>query len=159
MQFKSVFDIIGPVMIGPSSSHTAGANRIGRVARKLFGRLPETVQVTLYGSFAKTYKGHGTDLAIISGILDFDTADERIPEALNIARDMGLDVTFIQSDEDMEHPNTARIVLRDKQGAWKSLGSRLAEAAWKSGKSASLTTHRPVKLRPCLSSMKINTEL
>jgi L-serine dehydratase len=122
MQFKSVFDIIGPVMIGPSSSHTAGANRIGRVARKLFGRLPETVQVILYGSFAKTYKGHGTDLAIISGILDFDTADERIPEALNIARDMGLDVTFIQSDEDVEHPNTARIVLRDKQGGLEIVG-------------------------------------
>lgn len=122
MQFKSVFDIIGPVMIGPSSSHTAGANRIGRVARKLFGRLPETVLVTLYGSFAKTYKGHGTDLAIISGILDFDTADERIPEALNIARDMGLHVTFVQSDEDVEHPNTARIVLRDKQGALEVVG-------------------------------------
>ena len=122
MQFKSVFDIIGPVMIGPSSSHTAGANRIGRAARKLFGRLPETVIVTLYGSFAKTYKGHGTDLAIVSGILDFDTADERIPNVMNIAQEMGVRISFVQSDESAEHPNTARLVLRDKQGALEVVG-------------------------------------
>jgi L-serine dehydratase len=122
MQFKSVFDIIGPVMIGPSSSHTAGANRIGRMARKLFGSLPDTVTVTLYGSFAKTYKGHGTDLAIVSGILDFETNDERIPDALKIADEMGLDVKFIQSDEEVEHPNTARITLRNKQSALEVVG-------------------------------------
>ncbi|MBN3522747.1 L-serine ammonia-lyase, iron-sulfur-dependent subunit beta [Paenibacillus apiarius] len=122
MQFKSVFDIIGPVMIGPSSSHTAGANRIGRVARKLFGRLPESVTVTLYGSFAKTYKGHGTDLAIVSGILDFDTADERIPDALSIAQEKGLHVVFVQSDDVVDHPNTARITLRDKQSALEVVG-------------------------------------
>ncbi|WP_106767862.1 L-serine ammonia-lyase, iron-sulfur-dependent subunit beta [Paenibacillus faecalis] len=122
MQFKSVFDIIGPIMIGPSSSHTAGANRIGRVARQLFGRLPDTVNVILCGSFAKTYKGHGTDLAIISGILDFDTADERIPNVLNIAEEMGLKVTFVQSDEDVKHPNTVRLFLRDEQGALEVVG-------------------------------------
>lgn len=122
MPFHSVFDIIGPIMIGPSSSHTAGANRIGRVARKLFGRLPESVTVTLYGSFAKTYRGHGTDVAIISGILDFDTADERIPDALDIAAEQGLDVQFVLSDDIVEHPNTARLTLRDKRGALEVVG-------------------------------------
>lgn len=122
MPFHSVFDIIGPVMIGPSSSHTAGANRIGRVARKLFGRLPESVTVTLYGSFAKTYRGHGTDVAIVSGILDFDTADERIPDALDIAAEQGLDVQFVLSEDIVEHPNTARLTLRDKRGALEVVG-------------------------------------
>ena len=71
MKYRSVFDIIGPVMIGPSSSHTAGAARIGRVARSLFRREPRRIVVSFYGSFAETYKGHGTDVAIIGGLLDF----------------------------------------------------------------------------------------
>ncbi|MFP3393722.1 serine dehydratase beta chain, partial [Brevibacillus sp. SIMBA_076] len=82
MKYRSVFDIIGPVMIGPSSSHTAGAARIGRVARHLFDREPEWAHISFYGSFAKTYKGHGTDVAIVGGLLDFDTFDERIKESL-----------------------------------------------------------------------------
>ncbi|KJB89605.1 serine dehydratase [Paenibacillus sp. E194] len=122
MPFTSVFDIIGPIMIGPSSSHTAGANRIGRAARNLFGRLPESVTVTLYGSFAKTYKGHGTDMAIVSGILDFDTSDERIPNALSIAEEQGVHITFVTSEEESEHPNTARLTLRDKRGAIEVVG-------------------------------------
>lgn len=96
MKYKSVFDIIGPIMIGPSSSHTAGAARIGRVARTLFGKQPEKVIVSLYGSFAQTYKGHGTDVAIIGGVLDFDTFDPRIPESLTLAKQAGMDVTFIE---------------------------------------------------------------
>jgi len=122
MPFTSVFDIIGPIMIGPSSSHTAGANRIGRAARNLFGRLPESVTVTLYGSFAKTYKGHGTDMAIVSGVLDFDTSDERIPNALSIAEEQGVRITFVTSEEESEHPNTARLTLRDKVGAIEVVG-------------------------------------
>ena len=81
MKFRSVFEIIGPVMIGPSSSHTAGAAKIGRVARTLFGRQPQWANIHLYGSFAETYKGHGTDVAIIGGLLDYDTFDERIKSA------------------------------------------------------------------------------
>ncbi|MCY9006419.1 serine dehydratase beta chain, partial [Peribacillus frigoritolerans] len=76
MKYRSAFDIIGPVMIGPSSSHTAGAARIGRVARTLFGKQPKKAIISLYGSFAKTYRGHGTDVAVVGGILDFDTDDE-----------------------------------------------------------------------------------
>ena len=82
MKFSSVFDIIGPVMIGPSSSHTAGAARIGRVARDLFGKQPTWAKIHLYGSFAETYKGHGTDVAIIGGLLDYETYDERIKTSL-----------------------------------------------------------------------------
>ena len=74
----SCFDIIGPVMVGPSSSHTAGAVRLGRLARAIAGGLPKKVEVLLHGSFAQTYRGHGTDLALIGGLLGFDTDDVRI---------------------------------------------------------------------------------
>ena len=77
--YKSVFDIIGPVMIGPSSSHTAGAVKIGRVANKLFGMVPPKVTVHYYGSFARTHRGHGTDYAIAAGLLGFASDDSRIP--------------------------------------------------------------------------------
>lgn len=113
MKYKSVFDIIGPVMIGPSSSHTAGAARIGRVARTLFGKRPTKVVVSLYGSFAQTYKGHGTDVALIGGILDFDTFDQRIPQSLDLAKKEGIDVTFVEEAAITDHPNTARIKMSD----------------------------------------------
>jgi L-serine dehydratase len=116
MKYRSVFDIIGPVMIGPSSSHTAGAARIGRTARALFGKKPEKVTITLYGSFAKTYRGHGTDIAIVGGLLDFDTFDERIVRSLEIAKNEGVDVTFVESEEVPDHPNTARIRMEDSSG-------------------------------------------
>lgn len=116
MKYRSAFDIIGPVMIGPSSSHTAGAARIGRVARTLFEKQPTKAVISLYGSFAKTYKGHGTDLALVAGIMDFDTFDERIPEALNIAEQVGLAVEFITEDAVTEHPNTVKINLFDDEG-------------------------------------------
>ena len=108
MKYRSVFDIIGPVMIGPSSSHTAGAARIGRVARTLFGRQPEWARIHLYGSFAETYKGHGTDVAIIGGLLDYDTFDERIKTAFSEAEKLGLTYEFIPEEEEAVHPNTAR---------------------------------------------------
>lgn len=98
MKYKSVFDIIGPIMIGPSSSHTAGAARIGRVARSLFGRQPKWAHIFFYGSFKDTYKGHGTDVAIVGGLLDFDTFDERIKSSLQIAQQEGLAVTFYEEE-------------------------------------------------------------
>lgn len=113
MKYKSVFDIIGPIMIGPSSSHTAGAAKIGRVARNLYGKEPQKVVISLYGSFAKTYRGHGTDVALIGGLLDFDTFDERIPESLNIAQGKGMTVEFIEEDAITEHPNTVKISIQD----------------------------------------------
>jgi L-serine dehydratase len=113
MKYRSAFDIIGPVMIGPSSSHTAGAARIGRVARTLFGKKPEKAVISLYGSFAKTYKGHGTDVAIVGGLLDFDTFDERIPQSLGLAKDAGIEIEFRIEDTVMDHPNTVSIHLTD----------------------------------------------
>jgi L-serine dehydratase len=122
MKYKSVFDIIGPVMIGPSSSHTAGAARIGRIARSLFGRMPKTANITFYGSFAKTYKGHGTDVAIVGGILDFDTSDERIIDALNIAKSSALEVHIREESILTDHPNTAKIQLSDEHGEIELVG-------------------------------------
>ena len=116
MKFTSVFDIIGPVMIGPSSSHTAGAARIGRVARDLFGRQPKWVRIHLYGSFAETYRGHGTDVAIVGGVLDYDTYDERIKTAFEDAKEAGLQYEFIPEEAHKEHPNTARLVMGDDDG-------------------------------------------
>ena len=102
-------------MIGPSSSHTAGAARIGRVARTLFARQPKKAEILLYGSFAKTYKGHGTDVAIVGGLLDFDTFDERIPTSLQLAEEAGMEVTFSVEEAVPEHPNTVRIKLSDDE--------------------------------------------
>jgi L-serine dehydratase len=115
LKYKSVFDIIGPIMVGPSSSHTAGAARIGRVARKLFGRQPKHAEVTFYESFAKTYQGHGSDVAIVAGILDFDTFDLRLKNSLSIARTAGMEVELKTSEQLTEHPNTARVKLSDEQ--------------------------------------------
>ncbi|MEH7388510.1 L-serine ammonia-lyase, iron-sulfur-dependent subunit beta [Bacillus sp. JJ1521] len=122
MKFRSVFDIIGPVMIGPSSSHTAGAARIGRVARSLFGREPKWANISFYGSFAETYKGHGTDVAIIGGLLDFDTFDERIKTSLEIANEAGMQIKFIEEEAIPEHPNTARISIGDNEGELELVG-------------------------------------
>lgn len=122
MKFRSVFDIIGPVMIGPSSSHTAGAARIGRIARDLFGKQPTWAKIYLYGSFAETYKGHGTDVAIIGGLLDYDTDDERIRTAFEQAETLGLSYEFIPETAHTEHPNTARIVVGDGEQEMSMVG-------------------------------------
>ncbi|MFD2371178.1 L-serine ammonia-lyase, iron-sulfur-dependent subunit beta [Brevibacillus sp. GCM10020057] len=122
MKYKSVFDIIGPIMVGPSSSHTAGAARIGRVARKLFGKEPKRADITFYGSFAKTYKGHGSDVATVAGILDFDTSDLRLKNSLLIAEKAGMEVNLTTSEALTEHPNTARIKLSDDQDAIVCVG-------------------------------------
>ncbi|MFF2455349.1 L-serine ammonia-lyase, iron-sulfur-dependent subunit beta [Peribacillus simplex] len=122
MKYRSAFDIIGPVMIGPSSSHTAGAARIGRVARTLFGKQPKKAIISLYGSFAKTYRGHGTDVAVVGGILDFDTDDERIPASLTIAEEAGMEVTFTIEDTVMDHPNTVKIRLFDEDKELELVG-------------------------------------
>lgn len=115
MKFTSVFDIIGPVMVGPSSSHTAGASRIGQIARDLFGKEPTWAKIYLYGSFAETYRGHGTDVAIVGGLLNFDTDDTRIIDAFKHAEEANFDFEIIPETANKEHPNTARIVLGDDE--------------------------------------------
>ena len=113
----NILDIIGPVMIGPSSSHTAGAVRLGVLARKILGQQPVKAKIKLYGSFAHTYKGHGTDLALIAGLLGWYPDDERIPDAFTEAKKIGLAFSFecIDSDE-LVHPNTAYFILEAENG-------------------------------------------
>jgi L-serine dehydratase len=109
----SLLDIIGPVMVGPSSSHTAGACRIGLFARGLVGGQPETARVELHGSFARTGVGHGTDRAIAGGLLGFMPDDERLRESLELAERAGLAISFhnakLRGDH---HPNTTRLTVR-----------------------------------------------
>lgn len=112
----NVFDIIGPVMIGPSSSHTAGAARLGYVAHKVLGEPAIRADVTLSGSFARTYQGHGTDKALVAGILGFRSHDERLRRSLELATQAGLTVCFTTVDLPGTHPNTARIRLTGESG-------------------------------------------
>ena len=112
----NVFDILGPVMIGPSSSHTAGAARIGRITLALLGSPAVKAHILLHGSFAKTYKGHGTDKALIAGIMGMATDDPRIRQAPELAKEQGLAVEIETGDIDGAHPNTAQITLEDAGG-------------------------------------------
>lgn len=111
MKFKSVFDIIGPVMVGPSSSHTAGAARIGLLARNLFGGQAEKVDIYLYGSFRDTYQGHATDVALLGGLLGYDTDDDRIIRAIEEAKLNNMEYSIIEMNEERSHPNTAVLHL------------------------------------------------
>lgn len=112
----NVFDIIGPVMIGPSSSHTAGAVRLGRVAYKLLGTEAVSARIELTGSFAQTYRGHGTDKALVAGIMGMDSDDERIRRSLELAAEAGMEVAFVETNIPNAHPNTARITLAGRHG-------------------------------------------
>ena len=111
-----VFDILGPVMIGPSSSHTAGAARIGWIAQALLGAPAVKVEILLHGSFAKTYKGHGTDKALVAGVLGMKPDDPRLKESLALAQQAKIAVTVSTGYLENAHPNTARIRLEDAQG-------------------------------------------
>ena len=95
LKYRSVFDIIGPVMVGPSSSHTAGAARIGKIVRTIFGEQPDSVDIFLFESFAKTYRGHGTDIALVGGLLGMEPDDERLSDSLKIAHENGMEVLFV----------------------------------------------------------------
>lgn len=115
--------MIGPVMIGPSSSHTAGVVRIGRVARRLLGGKPDQVDVVFYNSFARTYEGHGSDRAIIAGLLDYKTDDKRIKDALEIAPSENLKYTFRSiGNASALHPNTIRLTLKKDDRKVEVLG-------------------------------------
>lgn len=111
-----LFDLIGPVMIGPSSSHTAGAARIGYVANQMAEGEICRATVTLYGSFAKTGRGHGTDKAITAGLLGMKPDDERLKDAFQIAEERGIAIDILFSDEEVSHPNTARILMETETG-------------------------------------------
>ena len=116
MEEFSVFDIIGPRMTGPSSSHTAGAVRLAHVARHIAGMDVAEAAFTLYGSFAETGRGHGTDKALIAGVLGMEPDDARIKDAYRLARETGVLVGVEFSDEPVKRPNTARIVITGAAG-------------------------------------------
>ena len=117
MKEFSVFDIIGPRMVGPSSSHTAGAVRIGLVANKLLnGERPKQVHLTLYGSFAETGFGHGTDRALLAGVLGVEPDDSRVRFSMLLARSENIWVEIRKGADEAEHPNTARIYVLTETG-------------------------------------------
>jgi L-serine dehydratase len=124
----SILDIIGPVMVGPSSSHTAGACRLGLVARDLVGGTPDKALIELHGSFARTGEGHGTDKAIVGGLLGFRPDDERLRDALVILDKEGLDWKFEKTtlgDEPEVHPNSVRITVSRQNKQHVMLGASL----------------------------------
>lgn len=116
MKNYSVFDIIGPIMIGPSSSHTAGAARLGKMAALISGGPIVKVQFLLHGSFARTYKGHGTDKALAAGIMLMDPWDERLRDSLKIAPSQGIEISFGEVNLPEAHPNSVEFIITREDG-------------------------------------------
>ena len=112
----NLFDILGPVMVGPSSSHTAGAVRIGRMARSLLGQAPVKAELLLHGSFASTGKGHGTHQALVAGLLGFAPDDARVPDSFALAQKEGLHFTFGTCTLRDAHPNSVLIRMEGDRG-------------------------------------------
>lgn len=112
MKDYGVFDILGPIMIGPSSSHTAGAARLGKIAKEIVGTEFHKVVFYLHGSFGKTFEGHGTDKALVAGILGMDPSDEELKDSFAIAKSQNIEFEFIEADLGYEHPNTVKIVFK-----------------------------------------------
>ena len=121
-----IFDVLGPIMIGPSSSHTAGAARLGKIARTIVNKPIKDVTFLLHGSFKETYKGHGTDRALVAGILGMMPDDARLRDSLSIAEKEGLEVHFLPADLGQVHPNTVKILMTDCDDInWEVLGSSI----------------------------------
>lgn len=126
MKTVGVFDILGPIMVGPSSSHTAGAARLGKVARSIAGGDIKKVVFLLHGSFGKTYKGHGTDRALVAGILGMEPSDLRLRDSLSIAKEKGIDIEFKETDLGDAHPNTVKFLITGKEGKkYEMIGSSI----------------------------------
>jgi L-serine dehydratase len=127
MNNSGIMDVLGPIMIGPSSSHTAGALRLAQLARAVFGGQPASARIGLHGSFAKTGLGHGTHLALVAGLTGLTVDDERLPEAVDIARDCGLSVSLYETDLGPDaHPNTAVFELTAPgRGTMRIVGTSL----------------------------------
>ncbi|MGO0061334.1 serine dehydratase beta chain [Brevibacillus fluminis] len=152
MLYNSCFDIIGPIMVGPSSSHTAGAVSIGKFVYDYIGHMPESVQIVFYDSFAETYRGHGTDKAIVGGLLGLETDDVRIRHARELADEAGVEVVFTLADlcPFYLHPNTVLITAKvgDRQvtigGA--SLGGGISTIAYINGHAVDIPLNAPYDL-------------
>lgn len=121
-----VFDVLGPIMIGPSSSHTAGAARLGKLAKIIVGNDIKKVEFMLHGSFSQTYKGHGTDRALVAGILGMEPDDARLRDSLDIAKDKHLEIIFTPADLGDCHPNTVQFLIEDVKGVkWEITGASI----------------------------------
>lgn len=116
MSNYSIFDIVGPIMVGPSSSHTAGAARLAKLASLICGSDPIKVEFVLHGSFAKTYKGHGTDKALVAGILKMDPWDENLKNSFVLAKEKGIEILFTEGDLGDVHPNTVKFIITVEDG-------------------------------------------
>jgi len=121
----SILDVMGPVMVGPSSSHTAGTARLGRVAREVLDEEPRSVRFVLHPPLAATYRGHGSDFALVGGAIGLNVDDPRIPEAIRIAEQMGVNVEFAEEDLGDVHPNTVRIEIRGETREAEIAGSSI----------------------------------
>jgi len=121
----SLFDVIGPIMIGPSSSHTAGAARLGNMARRICGKDFQRVEFFLHGSFAHTGKGHGTEKALLGGVLGLKASDERIKDSFALAKQMGIAFSFAKTDLGDYHPNSVKIVLYGSKSTCSIIGSSI----------------------------------
>lgn len=121
----SILDVMGPVMVGPSSSHTAGTARLGRVAREILNEDPVDVHFFLHPPLAATYRGHGSDFALVGGSIGLNVDDPRIPEAIRIAEQMDVNITFSEEDLGEVHPNTVRIEIKGADREAEVMGSSI----------------------------------
>jgi L-serine dehydratase len=123
---SSVFDMIGPIMIGPSSSHTAGVVKIAQAAIQILGAIPDDVNITFYNSFARTYEGHGSDRAILGGLMGFPTDDLRIKNSLDLAKELGMIYNFKSiGNSSIHHPNTIKLQIRKGSKSVEIVGESL----------------------------------
>ena len=121
-----IFDVLGPIMIGPSSSHTAGAARLGKIAGTIVNKPIKEVSFLLHGSFRETYKGHGTDRALVAGILGFLPDDPNLKDSISIANEKGIIIRFLPADLGQVHPNTVKFLIKDIEDIeWEVLGSSI----------------------------------
>lgn len=144
----NLFDIIGPIMVGPSSSHTAGAVKIGYVSRKLIGEPIKEATINLYGSFLATGKGHGTRFAIVAGLLGMKPDDKRIPDSYKYAEEAGMKLTFGEAELHDVHPNSAQLILKGVSGkelevVGESVGGSLINIAQIDGIAANFSGDYP----------------
>ena len=126
MPNMGIFDVLGPIMIGPSSSHTAGAARLGKIAKTIVNKPIKEVTFLLHGSFKETYKGHGTDRALVAGILGMLPNDWRLRDSIALAEEEGISLKFLPCDLGQAHPNTVKFLIKDIEGVhWEIMGSSI----------------------------------
>lgn len=126
MPNMGIFDVLGPIMIGPSSSHTAGAARLGKIAKTIVDKPIKEVTFLLHGSFKETYKGHGTDRALVAGILGMLPNDWRLRDSIALAEEQGISLKFLPCDLGQAHPNTVKFLIKDIEDVqWEITGSSI----------------------------------